>query len=196
LLANEATLIDASQQGDTYAFNRLVEAYQTQVYNLAYRILGQPEPAADATQETFLSAFRHIRQFRGGSFRSWLLSIANSRCYDEFRRRSRSPATNSLDQARDEGTAPDPADTSPTPEDSAMRGELRRYLQEALLTLPYEQRVVVVLSDVQGMPYEEIAEATGVALGTVKSRLSRGRASLRDFLIAARELPGGSRRHA
>jgi RNA polymerase sigma factor (sigma-70 family) len=196
LLANEATLIDASQQGDTYAFNRLAESYQTQVYNLAYRILGQPEPAADATQETFLSAFRHIRQYRGGSFRSWLLSIANSRCYDEFRRRSRSPATNSLDQARDEGTAPDPTDTSPTPEDSAIRSELRSHLQEALLTLPYEQRVVVVLSDVQGMPYEEIAEATGVALGTVKSRLSRGRASLRDFLIAAGELPGGSRRHA
>jgi RNA polymerase sigma-70 factor (ECF subfamily) len=193
---DEPALITASQQGDPRAFNQLVAAYQTQVYNLAYRTLSDAEAAADAAQEAFLSAYRHIRQFRGGSFRAWLLRIATNCCYDEFRRRGRSPQSTSLERALEEDGAPEPPDREPTPEERLLSRDLQRHLQQALATLPHDQRVVVVLSDVQGMSYEEIAEATGASLGTVKSRLSRGRAHLRDFLVRSGELPLSRFRHA
>ncbi len=193
--AIEADLIAASQRGDAWAFNGLVSLYERQVYNLAYRTLGDPEAAADATQEAFLSAYRHINQYRGGSFRGWLLRITTNCCYDEFRQRQRIPQSISLDQAKEEDAAPDPPDQDPTPEEAALQGDLQRHLQAGLATLPYEQRVVVVLSDVQGMSYEEIAEVTGTSLGTVKSRLSRGRAHLRDFLVASGELSFAKGRH-
>jgi RNA polymerase sigma-70 factor (ECF subfamily) len=195
LLGNEGELIEACQKGNGYAFNRLVEIYQSQVYNLAYRIMGNGEAAADATQEAFLSAYRNIKQYRGGSFRAWLLRITTSRCYDEFRRQGRSPSTTSLDQEPEDGPAPEPRDNDPTPEEVAIRADLQQHIQRCLMSLPYDQRLVVVLSDVQGMSYEEVAEGTGMALGTVKSRLSRGRAALRDLLTTAGELPPGVRRH-
>ncbi|MCL5027181.1 MAG: sigma-70 family RNA polymerase sigma factor [Chloroflexi bacterium] len=192
---NENELIGASQAGDTPAFNQLVVAYQTQVYNLAYRMLSEPESAADATQEAFLSAYRHIRQFRGGSFRAWLLRIATNACYDELRRRRRSPQAASLDQAMDEEGTPEPPDRDPTPEEAVLHRDLQQHLQRGLAGLPYEQRVVVVLSDVQGLSYEDIAEVTNASLGTVKSRLSRGRAHLRDFLERSGELSPAPYRH-
>jgi len=189
---NEAELVAASQRGDIGAFNRLVLMYQEQVYNLAVRLLGERDAAADATQETFLSAFQAIRSFRGGSVRIWLLRIAANACYDELRRQRRHPVT-SLDELMDRPEEEGPGREIPTavesPEDFALRRDLQNELLRALMTLPAEQRMVVVLSDIQGLSYEEIAHVTGTNLGTVKSRLSRARAHLRDYLRARELLP-------
>ncbi|MGD9101830.1 MAG: sigma-70 family RNA polymerase sigma factor [Anaerolineae bacterium] len=186
---DEQALIQAAQRGDLNAFNELVLSYQGQVYNLAYRIMGEGDSAADATQEAFISAYRAIGNYRGGSFRAWLMRIVTNACYDELRRRKRRP-TSSLDALYVTDAAPDGAFTSHNegPEAYAQRQDLNQMLHAGLQTLPEDQRVVIVLSDVQGYNYKEIAEMTGASLGTVKSRLSRGRAKMRDYLLARGEL--------
>jgi len=186
---DEQALIAAARRGDLRAFNELVLAYQDRVYNLAYRILGDPDAAADATQEAFLSAYQGLDRYRGGSFRSWLMRIVTNACYDELRRRKRRPVT-SLEALTEAGSSPPPpTNTQPeSPEAYAERQELHRLLEAAIQTLPPDQRITLVLSDVEGLSYQEIAEITGVALGTVKSRLSRARARLRDYLLAHKEL--------
>lgn len=188
---DEASLIAAARRGRVDAFNDLVLAYQHQVYNLAYRILGDPAAAADAAQETFISAYQHIAEFRGGSFRSYLLRIASNACYDELRRRKRRPATSFEDFGDgevDEEANPALINGGVGPEESAERAEMVRAIQACIETLPADQRITLVLSDVEGLSYEEIAETTGVALGTVKSRLARARGKLRDCLRAHQEL--------
>jgi len=170
------------------AFNRLVLAYQGLVYNVAYRILGDSEAAADATQEAFLSAFQAIGKFRGGSFRAWLLRIVSNACYDQLRHRKRRPTTSLDAMPINPEHISILADDGLSPEEYAIRQELNRAIQAGLQTLPPEQRLVLVLSDIEGLSYKEIAAATGVSLGTVKSRLSRGRAKLRDYLLSQEEL--------
>ena len=185
---NEEQLIIAAQGGDISAFNQLVERYQTQVYNLARRMLSDPEMAADATQEAFLNAFEHIGRFRGGTLKTWLLRIAANACYDQLRVRKRRPST-SLDSMTDDPDDPkDFADRGELPEQFTLRRELGALLSKGLNELPEDQRMVVILSDVQGMSYDEIADVTQASLGTVKSRLSRARAKLRSFLNEHREL--------
>jgi len=190
---DELGLIHDAQKGDVNAFNRLVLEYQTLAYNVAYRIMADDDAAADATQEAFISAYKHIDSYRGGSFRGWLMRIVTNACYDELRRRKRRPAV-SLEElttnADGEETDSDAllASTDELPEDRTQRKELAAALQNCLNSLPDDMRTVTVLSDVQGLDYAEIAEATGVALGTVKSRLSRARARLRNCLQAVQEL--------
>ena len=186
---DEKALIDAARRGDIGSFNRLVLSYQSMVYNLAYRILGDGDAAADATQDAFLSAFKAIGKFRGGSFKAWLLRIVTNACYDQLRFKQRRPTT-SLDALLVLESAPvQPlTDRGELPEEYAVRQELNRAIQVGIGTLPPEQRIALVLSDVQGLSYQEIAEVTGASLGTVKSRLSRGRGKLRDFLLEQREL--------
>ena len=185
---DEKALIVTAQRGEVRAFNQLVLTYQSMVYNLAYRILGDADAAADASQDTFLSAFRAIKKFRGGSFKAWLLRIATNASYDQLRYKQRRP-TSSLEALLVETDQP-PSFTDPTegPEDYALRQELGQVIQAGLNTLPPDQRVALVLSDVQGLSYQEIAEVTRSSLGTVKSRLSRGRAKLRDYLLKQGEL--------
>jgi RNA polymerase sigma-70 factor (ECF subfamily) len=189
---DEQALIQAAQRGDLNAFNELVLHYQSQVFNLAYRIMGDEDSAADATQEAFISAYRAIDGYRGGSFRAWLMRIVTNACYDELRRRKRRP-TSSLEALFVNDATPGGAlvEGVEGPEAFAQRRELNQVLQAGLQTLPSEQRVVLVLSDVQGYDYQEIAGITGVALGTVKSRLSRARAKMRDYLLAQGELLPG-----
>ena len=186
---DEKALIDAARQGDVGSFNQLVLSHQSLVYNLAYRILGDRHTASDATQDAFVSAFKAIGKFRGGSFRSWLMRIVTNACYDQLRRKQRRP-TASLDALL--VSEPEPirplTDPEESPEEHAMRQELSEVIQVGIETLPPEQRVALILSDVQGLSYQEIAEVTGVSLGTVKSRLSRARGKLRDFLLQQREL--------
>lgn len=187
----ELEWIAAAQRGDVQSFNALVRAYEGRAYNLCYRMLGDAESAADATQDTFLSAFRHLRSFRGGSFRSWLLRIATNTCYDALRARKRRP-TVSLDLDTDDEHAHSPlqiADAGELPDEYALRRELAAEIQRGLAALPEEQRAVVILCDIEGLAYEEIALITGANLGTVKSRLSRGRARLREQLRAGELLP-------
>ena len=185
----EASLIAAAQQGKVDAFNELVLAYQQQVYNLAYRILGDPASAADAAQDAFISAFENIGRFRGGSLKSYLLRIVANRCYDELRRWKRRPATSFEDFGEvDEEANPALVNGGERPEDYAERQEMARMIQAGIETLPPDQRITLALSDVQGLSYQEIAEATEVSLGTVKSRLARARGKLRDYLQAQGDL--------
>jgi RNA polymerase sigma-70 factor (ECF subfamily) len=186
---DEKALIDAARQGDVGSFNQLVLSYQSMVYNFAYRILGDRHAAADATQDAFISAFKAIGKFRGGSFKAWLLRIVTNACYDQLRRKQRQPST-SLDALLVLEPAPTQSltDSRESPEEYTVRQELSKVIQIGIGSLPPEQRITLVLADVQGFSYQEIAGVTGVALGTVKSRLSRARNKLRDFLLGQREL--------
>jgi RNA polymerase sigma-70 factor (ECF subfamily) len=186
---DEQALIRAAQRGDLDAFNELILHYQNQVYNLAFRIMGDGDSAADATQEALISAYRALNNFRGGSFRAWLMRIVTNACYDELRRRKRRPAS-SLDALYVTDAAPGEVlvNGGESPEAYAQRQDLNRTLEAALQTLTPDQRVVIVLSDVQGYNYQEIAEIVGVSLGTVKSRLSRARSKMRDLLLEQGEL--------
>ena len=184
----EAVLVERSQGGDLDAFNALVLAYQGQVYNLCLRMLGSPQAAEDAAQEAFIAAYRAVPRFRGGRFRAWLLRIAANACYDELRRRRSRPQVPLEAPADDERPSAELPSSDEPLEQRAERLELARCLQEGLASLPPDQRLAVILRDVQGLAYEEVAEATGASLGTVKSRISRGRAALRDFLLARGEL--------
>jgi RNA polymerase sigma factor (sigma-70 family) len=187
----ERRLVEVAQHGDVESFNALVRLYEGRIYNLCHRMLGDADSAADAAQDAFLSAFRNLRSFRGGSFRSWILRIATNTCYDVLRARKRRPTT-SLDIESDGGDDGSPlqiADPAESPDDFALRRELAGAIERGLATLPEEQRVILILSDIQGLAYEEIAEITSTNLGTVKSRLSRGRARLRDVLKAGELLP-------
>jgi RNA polymerase sigma factor (sigma-70 family) len=190
----ERSLVAAAQKGDVASFNQLVEQYQGRIYNLCYRMLGDAESAADVSQDTFLSAYRKLRSFRGGSFRSWLMRIATNACYDVLRSRKRRPTTSLdalLNPAPNEHTPFfEPADQSESPDESALRHELGAALVQGLAQLPDDQRLAIILCDIQGMQYQEVAEITASNLGTVKSRLSRGRARLRDILKAGELLPG------
>jgi len=185
----EESLIAAAQLGQVDAFNELVLAYQQQVYNLAYRIMGDPASAADAAQDAFISAYESIGRFRGGSFKSYLLRIVANRCYDELRRRKRRPAMSFEDFGEvDEEANPALINGGERPEEHAERQEMAHVIQAGIETLPPDQRVTLALADVQGLSYKEIAEATDVSLGTVKSRLARARGKLRDYLRGQGEL--------
>ncbi len=186
---NEQALIHNAQLGDLEAFNTLVLSYQDRVYTQAYRIMGEQHSAADATQEAFISAYRRLETYRGGNFRSWLLRITTNACYDELRRRKRRPAI-SIEDLPGGDTDDGPALPSPhiTPEQSVQQNELNTAIQDCINGLKDDQRIVIVLSDVQGMSYREIADTVGVQMGTVKSRLSRARLGVRKCLQAVQEL--------
>ncbi len=188
--ADEKKWIAQARRGDLDAFNELVRAYQSLLYNTAYRILGNPDRAADATQEAFISAYRAIKKYRGGSFKGWLMRIVTNACYDQLRVKQRKPAT-SLDEMAENIDGEHLVyltDDAESPEEYTLRQELSRGIQHGINTLPAEQRIALVLRDVQGFSYDEIAEIAEVSLGTVKSRISRGRAKLRDYLLEQTEL--------
>lgn len=188
---DEAGLIKDAQRGDLDAFNRLVLTYQDRVYNQAYRVLGNHQSADDATQEAFISAYRKLSSFRGGSFRAWLLRIVTNACYDELRRQKRRPTTalEPVDENDEEIESPYwIADPGELPEEQAVRSELGNAIQECLNQLSNEFRMVVVLVDVQGLDYQEASEVIGKPLGTIKSRLARARYQMRDCLQAFWEL--------
>ena len=189
-LNREEQLIRDAQNGDVRAFNQLVRAHQERVYRLAYRILGDPEAAGDATQEAFVSAYRHLSAFRGGSLNAWLMRIATNACYDQLRKKRRERA-DSLDAllGDPEKVAPHLAHTAlESPQDLVERRELNDLIRQGLARLPFEQRVTLVLADVENYTYEQVAEITQANLGTVKSRLARGRGALREFLLAEQDL--------
>lgn len=186
---DEIRVIKEAQKGSMAAFNQLVMAYQGTAYNVAYRVIGNGDAAADACQDAFLKAYQAIKQYRGGSFKSWLLRIVTNACYDQLRYKSRRPATSLEDMTENSDDHNESLiDTEERPEESVLRGELSGVIQLGINHLPEDQRVVLVLSDVQGFSYQEIAEIVDQPLGTVKSRLSRGRQRLRDFLLGKQEL--------
>jgi RNA polymerase sigma factor (sigma-70 family) len=186
---DEAELIEQARAGQLAAFNTLVLRYQDYVYTICYRIMGDADSAADAAQDAFLTAFRRFSTFHDGNLKGWLARVATNTCYDELRRQKRRPQDYledlSADDAGDE--APVPADL-PSPEQEAQRADLNRALQECISALSEDQRVVLVMSDIEGFAYQEIADSTGSSLGTIKSRLSRARLSIRRCLQAVQEL--------
>jgi len=188
---NEPALILETQQGSLDAFNHLVLAYQDALFATALRILGDDELAADATQEAFISAYRGIASFRGGSFKPWLMRIVTNACYDELRRqkRHRTVPLNPHNRENDEIETPHwLIDMSLLPEEMFENIELEFAIHQCLDILPIDFRTVLVLVDLQGMNYSEAAYATRVPLGTMKSRLARARLHLREHLQVFREL--------
>jgi RNA polymerase sigma-70 factor (ECF subfamily) len=187
---DEQALIAAAQGGSLPAFNQLILHYQGLAYNVAYRLLGDADSAADATQDGFIKAFQKLDQYRGGSFKAWMLRIVTNTCYDTLRARRRRP-TSSLDPDDEDSDTEHDArlqDTAERPDAYVLRQELAAAIQAAIRLLPPDQRTALVLADIEGLDYQEIAEATNSALGTVKSRLSRARAKMRDMLMAQKEL--------
>ena len=185
-LPDEAAVIARAAAGDRTAFAQLMEHYQRACYGLAWRLLGDPDQAADATQDAFIHAYKAIGSYRGGIFRSWLLRITANASYDILRRAQRRPS-NPLPEP-DEGAPELPDLGAVNPETEATKSELYRHLEVALRRLPIDQRTAVVLCDVYGMDYNEVAAMTESALGTVKSRIHRGRLRLRELMAEHREL--------
>ncbi len=189
---DELGLATAAQAGDLNAFNRLVLEYQEMAFNLAYRLLSDPDTAADAAQNAFISAYRHLDSYRGGSFKSWVMRIVTNTCYDELRRQKRRPTT-PLEpfNSGEEEEIENPywlEDDGPSPEDVLESSELDHAIQECLKRMKPDFRTVVVMVDIQGMDYQEVSDSTGAALGTIKSRLARARGKLRNCLQSFREL--------
>ncbi len=188
---DEPALIQTAQNGDLDSFNTLILHYQDRVFNTALRILGDEDLAADAAQEAFISAFRSINSFRGGSFKAWLMRTVTNACYDELRRQKRRPTT-PLEPDTNDGEEMDSprwlADPGMTPAEKSEADELEHAIQHCLNALPTEFRTVVVMADLQGLDYTEVAAAVNVPLGTIKSRLARARLRLRECLRGFEEL--------
>jgi RNA polymerase sigma-70 factor (ECF subfamily) len=173
-------LLEQARDGSLDAFNSLVEAYQDHLHALVARMVPDRDQAADAVQEAFFSAYRNMRSFRGGSVRSWLSRIAINAAMDQQRLKKRRPAQ-PYPELEDDSWQP-PAGPDADPVRTAMHGERSRALQAALASITADQRHAIVLFDVEGYDYQEIADLTGVSLGTVKSRIHRGRLALRERL--------------
>ncbi len=189
---DEIALVQAALKGDLDAYNRLILAYQDVAFNVAYRMLNDEDLAEDAVQNAFISAWRSLSTYRGGSFKAWVMRMVTNGCYDELRRQKRRPTTplepvNTEDD--EENDSPKwMASDDPLPETTLEQAELEHAISHCLENLPADFRAVVVLVDVQGMDYEEVAESVRTPLGTVKSRLARARLRMRDCLQGFKEL--------
>jgi RNA polymerase sigma-70 factor (ECF subfamily) len=179
-------LIERARSGELDAFNDLVTLYQDQLFALIVRMVPDRDQAADAVQEAFFSAFRNLHAFRGGSVKSWLNRICVNAAMDTQRARKRRPVQ-PYPELDDESWQP-PAGEDADPERIAVDAERRRLLGEAMSHITDDQRAAIVLYDVEGYDYAEIADMTGVSLGTVKSRIHRGRIALRTQLEDRMEL--------
>jgi RNA polymerase sigma-70 factor (ECF subfamily) len=184
--ARDRALVEQALNGNLDAFNQLVAFYQDYLFALVVRVVNDRDAAADAVQEAFFSCYRNLSRFRGDSFRSWLTRIALNAATDVLRYRKRRPA-DPFPEWEDEAWQP-PADESESPERQAMQKQASRMLAGAMAQITDDQRTAILLYDVEGYDYQEIADMTGVSLGTVKSRIHRGRLALRDILEPDMEL--------
>ena len=173
-------LLARAREGDLDAFNDLVVVYQDLLYALVVRMVPDRDQASDAVQEAFFSAYRNMEAFRGGSVRSWLSRIAINAAMDAQRLKKRRPA-DPYPELEDDTWQP-PADPSADPVTTSLMAERHRALNGALAQITDDQRTAIVLYDVEGYDYAEIAELTRVSVGTVKSRIHRGRLAMRGLL--------------
>ena len=176
---DDRDLVGRARRGDREAFTQLIVQYQVPLYNMALRMVGKPDDAADIAQEAFLRAWEKIRTLREAPFKSWLFQIAANLCYDHFR------------HGRRYGVMPDEEITSnvvglgiatPGPQERAEANERTRLVRDCIQALDHDMRIAIVLRDVNGMAYEEIAAVLRVPLGTVKSRIARARAQVQEQL--------------
>ena len=179
-------LLERAREGDLAAFNDLVVCYQDMLFALVVRMVPDRDSASDAVQEAFFSAYRNMAGFRGGSVKSWLSRIAINAAMDAQRLKKRRPA-DPYPELEDDTWQP-PADESADPVTTSLTSERHRVLNSALAQITSDQRTAIVLYDVEGYDYAEIAEMTGVSIGTVKSRIHRGRLALRGLLIERMDL--------
>jgi RNA polymerase sigma-70 factor, ECF subfamily len=184
--ARDRVLVQHAIEGDVEAFNQLVAQYQDYLFTLVVRVVNDRDAAADAVQEAFFSCYRNIERFRGDSFRSWLTRIALNAATDILRYRKRRPAV-PFPEWEDDSWQP-PAGEDASPEREAIRRSTAAMLSKALAQITADQRAAILLYDVEGFDYQEIADMSHVSLGTVKSRIHRGRLALRDLLGADMEL--------
>ncbi len=182
----DLALVERAAAGDPSAFNDLVVLHQDHLWALVVRLVPDPDQAQDAVQEAFFSAYRHLRSFRGGSVRSWLSRIAINAAMDTQRYRKRRPVQ-PYPELEDEDWQP-PTGPEADPEGHVLAVERSRVLAGAMAQITDDQRTAIVLFDVEGYDYAEIAALTGVSLGTVKSRIHRGRLALRELLIERMEI--------
>ena len=181
-------LIRAFQSGDRGAFDILVERYKDLVFNLCCRFLGDKHEAEDTAQDIFVKAFRSVKEFKfRSSFYTWLYRISVNTCINrvrslEYRRRKKNIPLNCPDDPVDIRRTMEIGDGSETPETELEKKERIKRIQKAIDSLPVKQKIVIILSDIQGLSYDEIGQITGMKPGTVKSRLSRARLGLREKL--------------
>ena len=186
LHARDRALVEQALAGNLEAFNEIVRLYQDYLFALVVRVVNDRDSAADAVQEAFFSCYRNLDKFRGDSFRSWLTRIALNAATDILRYRKRRPA-DPYPEWEDDSWQP-PAGEEASPERQAMHAQSSRMLAAALAQITDDQRSAIILFDVEGYDYQEIADMTGVSLGTVKSRIHRGRLALREILAPDMEL--------
>jgi RNA polymerase sigma-70 factor, ECF subfamily len=184
--ARDKALVERAIGGDLDAFNEIVLLYQDYLFALVVRVVHDRDSAADAVQEALFSCYRNLDRFRGDSFRSWLTRIALNAATDVLRYRKRRPA-DPYPEWEDDSWQP-PAGDEASPERRTMRRQTVKALTDALAEITSDQRTAIVLYDVDGFDYQEIADITGVSLGTVKSRIHRGRLALRELLSDDMEL--------
>ncbi len=189
---SEQNLIKRCQEGEIEAFEQLIADYEKRILNYCFRMMGNPSDAEDAAQEVFVKVFRFIGNFNGqSSFSTWLYRVASNVCLDLLRKAKRQPQnTVSIHQENDEGEEYLMAieDPEPNPYERAQLSEAQHVLLDALEQLGEEQKRVIILRDIEGLSYEEIAEITNIAPGTVKSRINRARQNLKKLLEKDKEL--------
>ena len=180
---DERELILRCQQGDEAAFEDLIRLHEKKVYTLCRRMCRSEDDALEAAQDAFLAVWRGIGSFRAdAAFSTWLYRLATNACLDLLRREKRRGDLASLD---DEEAPAEPADPAPLPEEALERAETQRMVREALLALPDDYREILLLRETEQLSYTEIAEVTGLELGTVKSRINRARQALKNYLSAS-----------
>ncbi|HHT63268.1 MAG: RNA polymerase sigma factor [Bacillota bacterium] len=185
-------LVRKSQKGDIAAFEQLISKYQQKIYNIAYRLMGNPHDAGDLAQEALIKVYKSIGSFRlDASFSTWVYHIVTNVCRDELRKRSRQQVS-SLDEPlnlRDGEVNREVADFTNCPDYAYEQKESEEYIQKLINSLNPDYRMVIVLREIMGFSYDEIAQELNITLGTVKSRLNRARRYLKDMILAEREQP-------
>jgi len=188
---SEQLLLERSKAGDVSAFEMLIEAYQKKIFNLAYRIVGNYDDAGDLAQEALIRIFRSIAGFKEqSSFSTWVYRITTNVCLDDIRKKKNKKVI-SLDEeihVEDGEMKRQIMSDDPLPDEVAEKEEMRRLVNDAINTLPEEQRLVISLRDIQGLTYDEIADVLDCPSGTVKSRINRARQALKNVLLKKREL--------
>ena len=188
---NEQLLLERAKAGDVAAFEKLIEAYQKKIFNLAYRMTGNFDDAGDMAQEALVRIFKSIANFREqSSFSTWVYRITTNVCLDELRKK-KNKKVYSLDEeihAEDGEIQRQIMSDDPLPDEIAEKEELKRIVNSAINSLPEEQKIVITLRDLQGLSYDEISEVLDCPVGTVKSRINRARQALKNVLMNKREL--------
>jgi len=182
-------LVQKIKNGDIDAFDQLVQRYEGKIYSVAYRFMGNHADAGDLAQDTFIRMYQALPSFRGdSSFATWLYRVAANACRDELRKRQRRRSV-SMDEMIEASPANMPAAASDySPEETAQRHETQRQVQECLNQLSNDHRLILVMREIQGLSYEEIASVLDCSLGTVKSRISRARNALKEKIKEQGEL--------